>query len=159
MARIDALLFIGSCFYHVGDQLVVRQSERDGMGRFASERTAEPVDVEALGRVDIVDWKRQMKQDAAHFQRPCTVGVPDPSHQPAAMCGVTCAIENRPAGVITNVPAAPSIRETSWRRIVAAARRGLMPAESLSQMAFATAKRMMPSPWPVMDTAPLRLSA
>jgi hypothetical protein len=66
-----------------------------------------------------------MKQDAAHIQRPLTLGFADPSHQPAAMCGVTWVIENSPSVVNTNVPAAPSIRETSWRNTVHAARLGL----------------------------------
>src|SRR6476619_7832996 len=132
MPGIDALLFVRSLVYDMGHQLMVVEPERHGMGRFAAERAAQLVDVEPLVCIDIVNRKGQMKQDTAHLQRPLTIGFADPSHQPAAMCGVTCAIENRPYPVITNVPAAPSIRETSCRRMVAAASLGLRPPASCS---------------------------
>src|SRR5262245_42880371 len=148
-----------SLLYHMGHQLMVAKPECHGAAGFSSKDASEPIDVEPFGRLDIVDRKGQMKQDTAHLQRPLTVGLPDPSHQPAAMCGVTCAIENRPSLIITNVPAAPWIRETNWRRAVVAASFGAWPAASRSQMVFASARRIMPSPCPVMDTAPLRLSA
>src|SRR6188508_791796 len=122
MPGIDALLFVRSLVHDMGHQLVVVEPERHGMGRFAAERAAQPIDVEPLGCFDLVNRKGQMKQDTAHLQRPLTIGLADPSHQPAAILG-------------------------------------LRPPASRSQMALATTRRMMPSPWPVMDTAPVRLSA
>jgi hypothetical protein len=64
MTGIDALLFARHVLYHMSDQLMVAQSERHGVARFAPECAAEPFDIEALGRIDVVDWKSQMKQDA-----------------------------------------------------------------------------------------------
>jgi|RhiMetdeSRZDD1v2_1073273.scaffolds.fasta_scaffold648391_2 hypothetical protein len=73
----------------MGDQLVIGQSERDGVGGFASELAPESLDIEPLGLVDVVDWESQVKQDVIHVQQPLTVGRADPSHHPAAMWGVT----------------------------------------------------------------------
>src|SRR5687768_10568490 len=135
------------------------QAERHRLTRFAPKRTAESLDIESLRCLDVVNGKGQMKQNTAHVQRPLTTGLPEPLHQPAVICGVTWAIVKRPSAVITNVPAAPSIRETRSCNTLVAAIEGLLPCARRSQIAFATASRMMPSPWPVIDTAPLRLSA
>jgi hypothetical protein len=146
MTRVNSCLLTRRTVHDMGDQLVIGQSERHGLGGFASEFAPESLDIELLGLIDVVDWESQVKQDVLHVQRPLTVGRAEPSHHPAAMCGVTWAIVNRPSGATTNVPAAPAIRETSSRKTILAAVDGDFPAASRSQIALATARRMMPSP-------------
>ena len=54
MAGIDALLFVRSLVHDMGDQLVVVEPERHGMGRFAAERAAQPIQCDGLRRGVIV---------------------------------------------------------------------------------------------------------
>lgn len=85
MTRVYSVLFTGRTVHNMGDQLVIGQTERDRIGRFASELTPQSLDVEPLGLVDVVDWESQVKQDVIHVQQPLTVGRADPLHHPAAM--------------------------------------------------------------------------
>ena len=85
MTRINPFLFVRSVLDHMRHELVLAKTERHGSRRFAPETAPQSVDVEALGRIDVVNRECQMEQYAAHVQRPLTVGRADPSHQPAAM--------------------------------------------------------------------------
>ena len=61
----------------------------------------------------------------------------------------------RGAGAADSAPAAPSILVTSFFRTACAAMAGLFPSASRSQISLATATRIIPSPIPVIETAPL----
>src|SRR5215207_5626512 len=111
----------------MSDQLMARQAQRDGVGRFAPERTSKTIYIEPLGLSEVMDGECEMKDDARHRQRPLTTGSPRPSHQPAATRGVTWLIANCPSGARTNAPARPRTRSRSVCKAVRAAAAGAAP--------------------------------
>ena len=61
MAGINTLLPIGLVLREVGDKLKSGKAQCDGRGRFSAKDTAESINLELLGRRQVVDWKGKMK--------------------------------------------------------------------------------------------------
>jgi len=155
MAGINAWLRRQWLRDHMRHELVPRESERDSVARLPTQRATKSIDIETFRRCYIVRGKGQVKECVLHENCPRTVGWPVPFHHPAAIWDVTCLMANRPSGERTKAPADPRIRDTSMRNTCRAATAGLSPIARRSQMVLAIARRMMPSPIPVIDTAPL----
>ena len=85
MTGVDSFLFRGLIRHDVRDKLMTGQTERDGLFRPPPDGTAEAIDVEPDGRLDIVNRKSEVKHTFAHRNRSFTVGCALPSHHPAAM--------------------------------------------------------------------------
>lgn len=79
MARIDALLFRRLIRHEMRDELVARQTERDGMLRSSSDATAKAIDVELKRGFHVVNRKGEMKDYLRHFQMLC-LGSPRSEH-------------------------------------------------------------------------------
>ena len=85
MMRINALLRRQGLLRQMGDELMPRKSERDGVARLSTQRTTKPFDIKMFRRCYIVYGKRQVKERIPHGNCPRTVGWPVPVHQPAAI--------------------------------------------------------------------------
>lgn len=66
MVGINALLPRQGFCRQMGHELMSRQSERDGMARFSTQRTPKPIDIETFRRRQIVNWKGEMEKNWSH---------------------------------------------------------------------------------------------
>ena len=64
MARVDAFLRIWRISHNMRHELMAGQPKCDGLTGFTPQCAAKPLDIESFGRLDIVDRKGQMKQNA-----------------------------------------------------------------------------------------------
>lgn len=85
MVGVNALLWRQGFRRQMGHELMPRESERDSMARFSTQRTAKPIDIESFRRRHIMRGKRQVKERVLHGNFPRTFGRPVPFHQPAAI--------------------------------------------------------------------------
>ena len=66
MVGINALLLWQTLRRQMRHELMSRESERDGMARFSTQRTAKPIDIETFRRLHIVNREGKMEQHKAH---------------------------------------------------------------------------------------------
>ena len=66
MVGINALLLWQTLRRQMGHELMSRESERDGMARLPTQRTAKPIDIETFRRRYIVHWKSEMEKSFRH---------------------------------------------------------------------------------------------
>lgn len=74
MVGINALLPRQTLRRQMGHELMPRESERDGMARFSTQRTTKPLDIETFRRRYIVYGKCQVKKRILHENCPRTFG-------------------------------------------------------------------------------------
>jgi hypothetical protein len=74
MVGINALLLWQMLRRQMGYKLMPRKSERDGVARLSTQRTAKPLDIKALRCRHIVYGKSQVKKRILHGNCPRTFG-------------------------------------------------------------------------------------
>jgi hypothetical protein len=74
VVRINALLLWQPLRRQMGHELMPRKSERDGVARLSTQRTAKPIDIETFRRCYIVYGKCQVKKRILHGNCPRTFG-------------------------------------------------------------------------------------
>jgi hypothetical protein len=74
MVGINALLLWQTLRRQMSHELMPRKSERDGVVRLSTQRTAKPIDIETFRRCYIVYGKCQVKKRILHGNCPRTFG-------------------------------------------------------------------------------------
>ena len=67
MVGINALLPRQGFCRQMGHELMPRKSERDGVARFSTQRTAKPIDIETFRGGQIVNRKGEMEESVRHY--------------------------------------------------------------------------------------------